>query len=103
LIRKRPAAHPLRNLPEVAPWLIRFSRASRAENYKAGVAPLAMLNAGANAETEALYRRAGIHNAIRKTGTLTLYESDQQFQAETQEMGGPDRYGNHGAAQPAPS
>jgi D-amino-acid dehydrogenase len=73
---------PLRNLPEVTPWLVRFLAASRTESYKSGVAALALLNASANAETEALFTRAGLHNAIRKTGTLTLYESDRLYQSE---------------------
>jgi D-amino-acid dehydrogenase len=84
---------PLRNLPEVAPWLIRFLAASRLAPYKAGVSALAMLNAGANAETEALYTRAGLHNAIRKTGTLTLYESDRLYQSERKKW---DARSDHG-------
>jgi D-amino-acid dehydrogenase len=84
---------PLRNLPEVAPWLIRFLAASRTAPYKAGVAALAMLNAGANAETEALYTRAGLHNAIRKTGTLTLYESEKAYQADRKKWGARTAHG----------
>ena len=84
---------PLRNLVEVAPWLIRFLRASSPENYRAGVTALASLNEHANSETEALYSRAGLHNAIRKTGTLTLYETDKQFKDDAEQWRDRTRYG----------
>ncbi|MEM8878697.1 MAG: FAD-dependent oxidoreductase [Pseudomonadota bacterium] len=90
---KGPLHIPLRNLPEVAPWLIKFLRASTKENYRAGVAALAALNEHANVESEALYTRAGLHNAIRKTGTFNLYETEQQFRAETTKWEDRTRYG----------
>ncbi len=68
---------------KIAPWLMRFWRASRGEAFERGVAALVELNRGAVDEAEALWERAGIGHVIRRDPALYLYESEQSYDAST--------------------
>jgi glycine/D-amino acid oxidase-like deaminating enzyme len=68
-----------RYLPRVAPWLLRFVRASRHRAFEAGAHALHALNEHALAAYQPLLERAGAQALIRRSGWLVTYESSAAF------------------------
>lgn len=70
-----------RYLPRLAPWLLRFWRASRRDRVRAGTAAQAALMALSAAETPLMLAAAGASAMLRTDGVLHLYESEAELQA----------------------
>ena len=68
-------------LPRIAPWLLRFVAASRPARVEAIAAALRQLLANAIDAYLPLLERAGATDMLRRTGWLSLYETDQSFRA----------------------
>ena len=68
-------------LPRIAPWLIRFWRASRRDRVRAGTAAQAALMALSATETPVLFAAAGAGHMLRSDGVLHLYESEAELLA----------------------
>jgi D-amino-acid dehydrogenase len=68
-------------LPRLAPWLLRFWRASRRDRLRAGTAAQAALMALSAAETPLMLAAAGAGHMLRSDGVLHLYESEAELQA----------------------
>lgn len=73
-----PLSVPPLYLPRIAPWLLRFWRASWRDRYEASILAQVALMELARGESEALLGRAGLASAIRADGVLHLYENDAQ-------------------------
>ena len=90
LLRKAPAwlldplgplSIPPAYLPAIAPWLLRFWRASLADRYRhSTVAQGALMRLSATA-MHAMLRDAGLAGRVRSDGNLQLYESEAEFRA----------------------
>lgn len=76
-----PLSLPPAYAPKIAPWLLRFFRASLPGNHAAGTKAQTALMELSKAETEPLFEAAGISELIRHDGALTLYEGQRQFNA----------------------
>jgi len=70
-----------RYLPRLLPWLIRFWRASRPDNVRAGAAAQAAMMALSAAETPLMLAGAGASDMLRAGGMLHLYESEGDLRA----------------------
>ena len=70
-----------RYLPCLAPWLLRFWRASRRDRVRAGIAAQAALMRLSAAETMSMLAAAGASRMLRSDGVLHLYESEAELQA----------------------
>lgn len=70
-----------RYLPQLAPWLYRFWRASRPDRVRASTAAQAALMDLSAAETPLLLAVAGASDMLRSDGALHLYESEAELQA----------------------
>jgi D-amino-acid dehydrogenase len=66
-------------LPRIAPWLIRFVAASRRSRVEEIAAALRPLLAAAVEAYLPLLEAAGASDILRRTGWLTLYETDESF------------------------
>jgi D-amino-acid dehydrogenase len=70
-----------RYLPQLAPWLLRFWRASRRDRVRAGTAAQAALMTLSAAETPLMLAAAGASHMLRSDGVLHLYESESELRA----------------------
>jgi D-amino-acid dehydrogenase len=70
-----------RYLPHLAPWLLRFWRASQRDRVRAGTAAQAALMMLSAAETPLMLAAAGASHMLRSDGVLHLYESVAELQA----------------------
>ena len=68
-----------RYLPRLAPWLMRFLRASRAAEVDRICAALADLVLGALDDYAPLLEFAGARDLVQRRGTLYVYETDRSF------------------------
>ena len=66
-------------LPRIAPWLIRFVAASRRSRVEEIAAALRPLLAAAVEAYLPLLEAAGASDILRRTGWLSLYETDESF------------------------
>ena len=66
-------------LPALAPWLVRFVWAGRQRIFEQNTRHLASLTAQAQAAFAPLLAEANAADLIRKTGMLTVYETEQAF------------------------
>ena len=76
-----PLAIPPAYLPEIAPWLWRFWRASRPDRVRASMMAQAAMMRLAREATGALVARAGLGGMVRSDGALELYESEAEWRA----------------------
>jgi D-amino-acid dehydrogenase len=76
-----PLSMPLSYAPKMLPWMWRFWRASRPGPHEAATAAQARLMQLAKAETEALYRAAGVDRCLRRDGAIYLYEGARALKA----------------------
>lgn len=76
-----PLAIPPAYLPKLAPWLLRFWRASGSGCYDAALAAQVSLMTLAEPEWMALMARSATHKMLREDGCLELYESEAEFRA----------------------
>ena len=65
----------------IAPWMLLFWRATRADRYAAGVAAQASLMQHSRAALERLISRVSGEAMMRREGQLQLYEGQAQFAA----------------------
>jgi D-amino-acid dehydrogenase len=68
-------------LPRLAPWLLRFWRASQHDRVRAGIAAQAALMTLSAAETPLMLAAAGASHMLRSDGALHLYETEADLQA----------------------
>jgi D-amino-acid dehydrogenase len=68
-------------LPRIAPWLVRFWRASQPDRVRASTAAQASLMELSAAETPLLLAAAGAAHMLRSDGVLHLYESEAELSA----------------------
>jgi D-amino-acid dehydrogenase len=80
-------------LPRLAPWLLRFWRASRPSERSASLAAQAGLMRLAEAEWMALMQRSGTHSMLREDGCLELYETEAEWQASLPGWAERERFG----------
>jgi glycine/D-amino acid oxidase-like deaminating enzyme len=66
-------------LPALAPWLVRFVWAGRQRVFEQNTRHLASLTAQAQSAFAPLLAEAGAADLIRKTGMLTVFETEQSF------------------------
>src|SRR5262249_7894976 len=68
-------------LPKIAPWLLRFWRASWPDRYRASIeAQCALMRLAATA-MDAMVAGAGLGSHVRSDGNLQLYESEAELEA----------------------
>jgi len=68
-------------LPRIAPWLLRFWRASQPDRVRASTAAQAAMMDLSAIETPLLLASAGAAHMLRSDGVLHLYESEREWQA----------------------
>jgi D-amino-acid dehydrogenase len=68
-------------LPRIAPWLVRFWRASRPDRVRASIRAQAALMDLSASETPKLLESAGAGHMLRSDGVLHLYESEAELAA----------------------
>ena len=78
---EKPLHIPLTYWPRIAPWLVRFARASTPSSFEARVKALSVLHHLAVAATGTLYAQAGLSDDLRQTGGLFVYGSEKSFAA----------------------
>lgn len=76
-----PLSMPLSYAPKMVPWMWRFWRASRPGPHEAATAAQARLMDLARAETDILYRAAGVGGCLRRDGAIYLYEGERALRA----------------------
>ena len=76
-----PLAIPPAYLPHIAPWLLRFWRASRPDRVAASLRAQAALMELARQAMGDLVARAGLGGMVHSDGALELYESEAEWQA----------------------
>jgi D-amino-acid dehydrogenase len=70
-----------RYLPQLAPWLFRFWRASQRDRVRVSTAAQAAMMDLSAAETPLMLRAAGVGHMLRSDGVLHLYESEAELLA----------------------
>ncbi|MER8371143.1 FAD-binding oxidoreductase [Mesorhizobium sp. M1406] len=88
-----PLSIPPAYLPKLLPWLIRFWRAGAPGKYEASLAAQAGMMKLAEAEWMGLLDRSGTRSMLREDGSLELYESEAEFQAELPGWAARGRFG----------
>lgn len=68
-------------LPTLAPWLLRFWRASQPDRVRASTAAQAALMDLSAHETVTMFAKAGASRALHCDGVLHLYESEDELRA----------------------
>lgn len=68
-------------LPKIAPWLLRFIRASKPERVEEISVALRSLLTQALAAHKLLAKEAGEPEILRETGWLAIFETDRKFQS----------------------
>ncbi|MEH3145570.1 MAG: FAD-dependent oxidoreductase [Methylobacterium frigidaeris] len=76
-----PLAIPPAYLPRIAPWLLRFWRASLPDRYARSLAVQAGLMRLAAAAMERMVAAAGLEDRLRRDGNLELYDSEAAVRA----------------------
>lgn len=76
-----PLAIPPAYLPRIAPWLLRFWRASRPDRVRASLVAQSALMRLAREAMGALVARAGLGGMVRSDGALELYETEAEWRA----------------------
>lgn len=76
-----PLAIPPAYLPRIAPWLLRFWRASRPDRVRASMVAQAAMMRLARLAMEELVARAGLAGMVRADGALELHESEDEWRA----------------------
>ena len=76
-----PLSVPPRYALQIAPWLLRFWRASRPDRYRASVKAQADLMQTAQSALEDLIRETATEHLFRREGQLQLYEGEREFRA----------------------
>ncbi|MFK8253935.1 NAD(P)/FAD-dependent oxidoreductase [Ancylobacter terrae] len=76
-----PLAIPPAYLPRIAPWLVRFWRASLPDRLEASTRAQASLMRHAARSMMAMVARAGLESHVRADGNLQLYESEAELAA----------------------
>jgi D-amino-acid dehydrogenase len=76
-----PLSIPPAYLPAIAPWLLRFWRASLPDRYRASIAAQCELMRLASRAMDNMVAAAGLAGHVRKDGNLQLYESEAEFRA----------------------
>ena len=76
-----PLAIPPAYLPRIAPWLLRFWRASRPDRVKGSMVAQAAMMRLAREAMGALVARAGLSGMVRSDGALELHDSEAQWRA----------------------
>ncbi|WIJ25107.1 NAD(P)/FAD-dependent oxidoreductase [Devosia sp. RR2S18] len=76
-----PLTIPPRYLPQVTPWLIRFWRAGWPDKIQASIRAQAEMMRLSQAATDWLVQEAGIGSKVGTTGSLELYESENEYRA----------------------
>jgi D-amino-acid dehydrogenase len=74
-----------KHVPRALPWFIEFQRTGSPERYKAISRALAALNNRVYADLIPMFEDIGVMSTFYRRGALTLYESDQAFNADAQE------------------
>ena len=78
-------------LPRIAPWLLRFWRASQPDRVRASTAAQAAMMDLSAAETPLLLASAGAGDMLRNDGVLHLYESEAELAGVAARMAGARR------------
>ncbi|WP_422040929.1 NAD(P)/FAD-dependent oxidoreductase [Roseibium sp.] len=76
-----PLSVPPRYAMQIAPWLLRFWRASRPDRYRAAVKAQADLMATAHGVLEEIVRETAGEHLVRREGQLQLYEGEAEYRA----------------------
>lgn len=76
-----PLSVPPRYALKIAPWLLRFWRASRPDRYRTAVNAQADLMHTAQSALEDLIRETATEHLFRREGQLQLYEGEREFRA----------------------
>lgn len=76
-----PLSIPPAYLPTIAPWLLRFWRASLPDRYRHSVTAQGELMRLSASAMEAMMRAAGLSSRVRCDGNLQLYETEAEFRA----------------------
>jgi len=76
-----PLSIPPAYLPRIAPWLVRFWRASLPDRYRASVAAQCELMRLSARGMDAMVAAAGLAGHVRSDGNLQLYESEAELAA----------------------
>ena len=82
-------------LPKLWPWLVRFLAAARPREVERISKALADLLDGSLAAYDPLLQEAGAPDVIRKTGWLTLYETERGFRRDAASRALKARRGRH--------
>jgi D-amino-acid dehydrogenase len=86
LKRASEANYQLSFLPQIAPWLMAFRRASQPERLIETARLIRPLFSHAVAEHEALMAQSGAAHYLRKTGWLKVYRTEASFKALQREF-----------------
>ncbi|MCC7320922.1 MAG: FAD-dependent oxidoreductase [Rubellimicrobium sp.] len=76
-----PLSVPPGYLPRIAPWLLRFWRASWRDRYGAALAAQSALMAQSQAALDRLVRDEGLEHLLRREGQIQLYDSAASYRA----------------------
>ncbi|WP_088343344.1 MULTISPECIES: FAD-dependent oxidoreductase [Rhodomicrobium] len=76
-----PLSIPPAYLPTIAPWLLRFWRASLPDRYRASIAAQCALMRLSSRAMDRMIADAGLSGHVRSDGNLQLYESEAEFSA----------------------
>jgi D-amino-acid dehydrogenase len=76
-----PLSIPPGYLPTIAPWLLRFWRASLPDRYRASIAAQCELMRLSSRAMDGMVAAAGLSAHVRSDGNLQLYESEAEFRA----------------------
>lgn len=76
-----PLSIPPAYLPVIAPWLVRFWRASLPDRYRASIAAQCDLMRLSSRAMDEMVAAGGLAGHVRSDGNLQLYESEDEFRA----------------------
>ena len=82
-----------RDLPALAPWLLRFALSARPSEVERSTAAIAFLMKTALADHQELARRAGLAGHMRRTGALHIFDSARSYRAAKEEWAERGRHG----------
>lgn len=88
-----PLSLPLGYAPKIAPWMLRFWRASWQDRYRSGVAAQSALMKLSRGAFLSLAQHQGLEDQLRHEGQLQLYEGATQYRAA---LKGWELRGQHG-------
>lgn len=76
-----PLSIPPRYAPKLAPWLLRFWRASWRDRLEPTVAAHGALMAHSSASLEAMVQRYGLEKHLHREGQIDVYDSEKTYRA----------------------